>query len=158
MLVRIKQYQKFLNLPAVHSACQVIDAFIRLVPPVILEPVFYGGDTEHKHYGKNRDLLAERINFRHPVQEDDADKIQVGDPVELFEEVLWYKRQDGVLGGPHAVASVPFVRVIFVRYVLRQRDIVVHDPDVLAFLRRLLSTVPGKYPTEERKGSMSRYF
>jgi len=37
-------------------------------------------------------LLVESIDEGKPVKDDQEDKIEVGKPVELLENILWYKR------------------------------------------------------------------
>ena len=47
-----------------------------------------GGDEEDEEDGHHGDLLAEGVDLRHPVQEDDEQEVEVGEAVELLEEVL----------------------------------------------------------------------
>ena len=50
-----------------------------------------------------------------PVEEDDEEEVEVGEAVELLEEVLGEEGEEGVLGGAHVVVEVLVVGVRAVR-------------------------------------------
>lgn len=72
----------------VDSAERIINPLVRQVSPAVLKQVLDGGDAEHKEHGQHGYLLAKRIDGGHPVQQHYEYKVHIGDPVELFKQVL----------------------------------------------------------------------
>lgn len=95
----------------------------------VLEQVFNRCHPQHKQHRKHGDLLAESVDRRHPVQQHDKYEIQIGHPVELFEEVAGQERQQRVFGGAYPVVRPFAVRVFFARRLRRHRVVRHHDPE-----------------------------
>lgn len=77
------------SLPAVDQTVHVVDLFIGPVSPVVFPQVFDGGHGQDEDHGSQSELGLERVDNRNKVEQSDEDEVNIGEPVELFEEVLW---------------------------------------------------------------------
>lgn len=109
------------NLPAVHQTVHVVDLLVGPVPPVVLPQVFDGGDGQDEDDRGQSELRLERVDHRHEVEQRDEDKVNIGESVELLEEVLGQEGEHGVLGGLDLVAGVVSVRVLLPFGVVEQQ-------------------------------------
>lgn len=91
--------------PAVHQALHVVDLLVGAIAAVILPQVLDGGDRQDEKHGGQGQLRLEGIDGRHEVEEGDEHKVDVGQAVELLEEVLGQEGQCRVLGGLEPVAG-----------------------------------------------------
>ena len=71
-----------------------------------------GRDAEDEDDGDHGDFLAESRDGRNPVEQHDEQEVEVGEAVELFQQVLGHERQRRVLGGADAVVGVRLVRMV----------------------------------------------
>lgn len=99
-------------LPAVHQAVHVVDLLVGPVPPVVLPQVLDGGNGQDEDDGREGELRLERVHHRHEVEQRDEDKVNIGEAVELLEEILRQEGEHGVLGGLDLVAGVVSVWVL----------------------------------------------
>ena len=97
---------------AVHSTRRVVHVLVARVPSSVLEEIFDGGDDEDEDDGDHGDLLAKGVDGRHPVEEDDEEKVEVCKAVELLEQVPGYEAEQGVLGGADPVVEVGRVGMV----------------------------------------------
>lgn len=79
----IALYSLFIN-----SAGWIVDSFIWFMSPTILEQILDGSDSKHKQHGQHGNLLPERTDLRHPVQQHYEYEINIRDPVKLFKQIL----------------------------------------------------------------------
>ena len=97
---------------AVNPTGGVVHVLVTGVSPPVLEQIFDSGDNEDEDDGDHGDLLAEGIDGRHPVEEDDEEKVEVCKAMELFEKVPGNETEQGVLGGADPVVEVRRVRML----------------------------------------------
>jgi len=104
VLFKIMLFYYTLYSPIVHPTGGVIYPLIGRPSSPILEEILYGRhsqDEEHRYHGH---LLAKGTDFRHPVEQDDEDEVQVSHSMELLQQVLRYEREQRVLRRPYLVA------------------------------------------------------
>lgn len=113
----------------------MVDLGVGPVSPVVLPQVLDGGHGQNEDHGRERQLGLERVDHRDEVQQGDEDEVDVGEAVELLEEVLGQEGQQRVLGGLDPVVGVVAVGVLPAFGALAQR-VGVHGPGLglLGFL------------------------
>ena len=89
----------------------MIDLLVRPVPPVVLPQVFDGSDGQDEDHRSQGQLGLERVDDRHEVEQRDENEVDVGEPVELFEQILGQEGEQGVLGRLNLVVCIVSVRV-----------------------------------------------
>ncbi len=75
-------------LPSEDPAGWIVDTFITEVASPVFKNVFDGGHAEHEDDWHHRDLFAESVDGRNPIEQHDEEEVEVGEPVKLFEQVL----------------------------------------------------------------------
>lgn len=134
---RAERQSSSCSLPAVDQTAHVIDFLIRPVSAVILPQVFDGGDGQDEEHGGQSQFRLESLDQGDEVQQSDEDEVDVGEPVELLEEVLGQEGQQRVLGGLNLVVRVGSVRVLLPFGAVVEKVGV--DEPAFALLRFLLS-------------------
>lgn len=119
-------------LPAVHQTVHVVDLLVGPVPPVVLPQVLDGGDGQDEDDRGEGELRLERVHHRHEVEQRDEDKVNIGEAVELLEEVLGQEGEHGVLGGLDLVAGVVSVGVLLALGAVEEY-VDVHQPRLALF-------------------------
>ena len=75
----------------------MIHFLVGSVASVILVTVLHGRHRQHEENREHGHLLCESIHMRHPIQQNDKQEVDVGESVELLEQIPWQKRKDCVL-------------------------------------------------------------
>ena len=83
----------------------MVDLLVGAVAAVILPQVLDGSDRQDEEHGGQGQLRLEGVDGRHEVEEGDEHEVDVGQAVELLEEVLGQEGERRVLGGLEAVAG-----------------------------------------------------
>lgn len=83
----------------------MVDLLVGAVAAVILPQVLDGSDRQDEEDGGQGQLRLEGVDGWHEVEECDEHKVDVGQAVELLEEVLGQEGERRVLGGLEAVAG-----------------------------------------------------
>lgn len=91
--------------PAVHQALHVVDLLVGAVAAVVFPKVLDGRDRQDEEHGGQSQLGLEGIDGRHEVEQRDEDEVDIGQAVELLEEILGQEGEGRVLGGLQAVAG-----------------------------------------------------
>lgn len=92
------------GLPGVNEARRVVELSVRLVPPEVLPGILQRRQSQDDADGDQSYLRLERVHYRDKVQNRQADKVKVGQPVELLKEVHGDEEEGGVFGGLDGVA------------------------------------------------------
>ena len=100
------------DLRFIDSTLGVVDSFITEESSPIFKDVFNGSHSQHEYHRQHGDLLPKGVDGRDPVEKDNEEKIEIGEPVELLEEVLGQEAEHGVLCGPDVVVGVAVVGVV----------------------------------------------
>lgn len=95
------------------SEAGVLDA-VGTVAAEVLVGVFDGGDEKDKGERENGGAAAEDSELRELVEDGDGKEVEVGNAVELLEEIAREEGQNGVLAGADRVAGEvqPLVRLL----------------------------------------------
>lgn len=138
-------------LPFEHPARGVVDAFVAQVPAPVFEDVLDGRHTENEDDRHHGDLLAEGVDSRDPVEQNDEEEVEVGESVKLLEQVLRQEREDGVLRGADEVVGVSTVRMLVGRHVGGYRVVRDHDsiPDTLFLFLVIIGGLLVPVPEEQ---------
>lgn len=70
--------------PNVDAAGGVVHTPVTGESPAIFEEVLKRRDAQNEYHGDHRDLLAECVYSRHPIEQHDEDEVQIGHTVELL--------------------------------------------------------------------------
>lgn len=91
--------------PIVNAACGVVYPLVGRPSSPILEEILYSSHTQDEEDRYHGYLLAKRTYFRHPIQQDNENEIQVGHTMELLQQILRYEREQRILRCPYLVAN-----------------------------------------------------
>ena len=80
--------------------------FFYLTPPVVLEGVLDGRDAQDKDDGNHGHFLAKCAHSWNPVEQDDKEKVEIGEAVKLLQQILWYERKRRVFGRADGIVRV----------------------------------------------------
>ncbi|KAI3481034.1 hypothetical protein L1887_56808 [Cichorium endivia] len=113
---------------------RVVDLVVEHVSAMVLDGVLDGGDGEDSDERKHGDLRDGRTKGGKDLEDDEAEKVDVGDAAELLEEESGEEGDDGVLGGADLVAWIDNVRIAVAAQLGAGRRLVEVDVSALLWL------------------------
>lgn len=93
----------------------MVDFVVGPVPAVVLPEVLDGGDGQDEEDRGQGQLGFEGVDGGHKVEQGDEDEVDIGQTMELLEEVLGQEGERRVLGGLDGVGGVVSVGVVMGR-------------------------------------------
>lgn len=73
-----------LHSPNIDAAGGIIHTPVTGKSPAIFEEVLKRRDAQNEYHGDHRNLLAERVYSRHPIEQHDEDEVQISHTVKLL--------------------------------------------------------------------------